>query len=164
MVRKIDLTEDGFMTEHDNNTVKLFTIGYAGKNAERFFTLLFKAGVKKVIDVRLYNTSQLAGFTKKDDLEYFLQAVAGIDYVHLPLMSPTKELLTGYKDGSISWAQYETRFDHMITQRQIEKHVNTQDLHMACLLCAEAKPDKCHRRLVAEYLAQHLQNILIEHL
>ena len=84
--------------------------------------------------------------------------------VHMPVMAPTKELLTGYKNNSISWNQYETQFNEIITQRQIEKHIDSQDLHMTCLLCAESKPDNCHRRLLAEHLAKHLQNISIIHL
>lgn len=152
------------MTEYNNKTVRIFTIGYAGKNAEEFFTLLLQVDIKKIIDVRLYNTSRLAGFTKRADLEYFLQTIAGAEYVHMPIMTPTKELLSGYKKGSITWRQYETRFNEIIAQRQIEKHINAHDLHMACLLCAEDKPDNCHRRLVAEYLARHLPNITIHHL
>lgn len=152
------------MSEHSNKTVRIFTIGYAGKNAEEFFALLLQADIRKIIDVRLYNTSQLAGYTKKEDLQYFLQTIAGAGYVHMPIMAPTKQLLSGYKNGSINWPQYEAQFNQIIAQRQIEKLVNPQDLHMACLLCAEAKPDNCHRRLLAEYLARHLSNISIHHL
>ncbi|MHC4738174.1 MAG: DUF488 domain-containing protein [Planctomycetota bacterium] len=143
---------------------RIFTIGYAGKNAREFFTILKQAGIRKVIDVRLYNTSQLAGFTKKQDIEYLLQAIVGADYVHLPVMAPTKQLLNDYKKGLISWQQYETQFKGLISQRQIEKHLTGQDMDMSCLLCSEAKADNCHRRLVAEYLAEHRQNVSICHL
>ena len=115
-------------------------------------------------DVRLYNTSQLAGFTKKRDLEYFLEAIAGIDYIHLPVMAPTKQLLNDYKNGNVSWQQYETEFNSIISQRHIERHLKLQDMDMSCFLCAEATADNCHRRLVAEYTAQIWPNITIQHL
>ena len=143
---------------------RIFTIGCAGKNAREFFTILKQAGIRKVIDVRLYNTSQLAGFTKRQDIEYFLQAIVGAEYIHLPIMAPTKQLLSDYKKGLISWREYETQFKKVITQRQVEKHLVPQDMGMSCFLCSEAKADNCHRRLVAEYLAEHWQNISIYHL
>ena len=153
------------MSESDNErTTRIFTIGYAGKSAREFFTILKQAGIRKVVDVRLYNTSQLAGFTKKQDIKYFLQAIVGASYIHLPVMAPTKQLLNDYKKRLISWQQYETRFNQIITQRQIESHIMPQDANMGCLLCTEAKADNCHRRLVAEYLAGHWQNISIHHL
>ena len=144
--------------------VRVFTIGYVGKNAREFFGILKQAGIRRVMDVRLYNTSQLAGFTKKRDIEYFLESIVGAGYVHLPILSPTKQLLDGYKKGLIDWGQYETQFNEMIAQRQIEKHIMPRDADMACLLCAEAKADRCHRRLVAEYLAKAWQNVSIRHL
>ena len=143
---------------------RIFTIGYAGKDARQFFSIHKQAGIKKVIDVRLYNTSQLAGFTKKQDLEYFLQTIIGAEYIHLPIMAPTKQLLNGYKKGLISWQQYETQFKEIISQRQIERYIKPQDADMSCFLCSEAKADKCHRRLVAEYLTEHWQNISVHHL
>ncbi len=153
------------MNESDNEKlVKVFTIGYANKNAREFFTILAQADISKVIDVRLYNTSQLAGFTKKQDIEYFLQTIVGAGYIHLPIMAPTKQLLNSYKKELISWQQYETQFKTIIAGRQIEKHIMLQDLDMACFLCSEAKADNCHRRLVTEYLAEHWQNISINHL
>ena len=153
------------MSESDNEgTIRIFTIGYAGKNARQFFSILKQAGIRKVIDVRLYNTSQLAGFTKMQDIEYFLNTIVRASYIHLPIMAPTKQLLNDYKKGLISWQQYETQFKSIIAQRQIEKHLIPQDMDMACFLCSEAKADNCHRRLVAEYLAEHWQNASIHHL
>jgi uncharacterized protein (DUF488 family) len=153
------------MNEHDNiKLVNVFTIGYAGKNAREFFTILRQANITKVIDVRLYNTSQLAGFTKKRDIEFFLRSIVGAKYTHLPIMAPTKQLLNDYKKGLINWQQYETQFKSIITERQIEKHIMPQDMDMACFLCSEATADNCHRRLVAEHLAKHLQNVSIVHL
>ena len=153
------------MCESDNERmIKIFTIGYAGKNARQFFTTLKQAGIKKVIDVRLYNTSQLAGFTKKQDIEYFLQVIVGASYIHLPIMAPTKQLLNDYKKRLISWQQYETQFKSIISQRQIDKHIEPGDMDMTCFLCSEATADNCHRRLVAECLADNWQNIAIHHL
>jgi len=153
------------MSETDiERTDRVFTIGYAGKNAREFFTMLKQAGVRKVIDVRLCNTSQLAGFSKKQDIEYFLQAIVGAKYIHLPIMAPTKQLLNDYKKGSIDWEQYESQFKSIISQRQIENHVMEQDMDMSCFLCSEAVADNCHRRLVAEYLAGVWSNISIIHL
>ena len=143
---------------------RIFTIGYVGKNAQEFFTILKRTGIRKVIDVRLYNTSQLAGFTKRQDIEYLLQAIVGAKYIHLPIMAPTKQLLNDYKKRLINWQQYKTQFKGVITQRQIEKHLVPQDIDMSCFLCSAAKADNCHRRLVAEYLAEHWQNISISHL
>ncbi len=148
----------------NERTIKIFTIGYAGKNAREFFTILKQAGIRKVIDVRLYNTSQLAGFTKRQDIKYFLQAIVGAEYIHLPIMAPTKQLLNDYKKGLINWQQYEKQFKSIIAQRQIEKHLIPQNMDMSCFLCSEAKADNCHRRLVAEYLAEHWQNVSIHHL
>ena len=143
---------------------KIFTIGYTGRDAGEFFAILKQAGVSKVIDVRLYNTSQLAGFTKKQDIEYFLQVIVGAAYVHLPILAPTKKLLNDYKKGLIGWQQYEEQFKRIITQRQIERHLIPQDMDMSCLLCSEAEADNCHRRLVAEYLTEHWPSISIHHL
>ncbi len=153
------------MGESDNERItKIFTLGYAGKNAREFFTILNQAGIRKIIDVRLYNTSQLAGFTKRQDIEYFLQAIVGAEYIHLPIMAPTKQLLNDYKKGLINWQQYEKQFKPIIARRQIEKHLVPQDMDMSCFLCSEAEADNCHRRVVAEYLAEHWQNVSIHHL
>ena len=144
--------------------VQLLTIGYSGRNARDFFTTLREAGVTKVIDVRLYNTSQLAGFTKKGDLQYFLGAIGGIDYAHMPVMAPTKQLLNDYKAGLVDWPQYESQFRAIITERRIQDRVTIEEMHLNCLLCTEATPQMCHRRLVAEYLVAGNSNISIRHL
>ncbi len=151
-------------TTSKGNVMQIFTIGYSGKNAREFFSLLKEAGVKKIIDVRLYNTSQLAGYTKCGDIEYFLKDIISVGYTHLPIMAPTKQLLNDYKNGVIGWARYEDQFKEMITAHQIEKHILPDDLNMGCFLCAEATADNCHRRLVAEYLKTHWPNISIKHL
>ncbi len=144
--------------------MKIFTIGFAGKSARAFFTKLKDARVKKVIDVRLYNTSQLAGYAKKQDLGYLLQAIVQAEYVHLPIMAPTKVILNEYKDRIIDWHQYEKQFNELIAQRHIEDVITSQQTEEACFLCSESRPDNCHRRLVVEYLAELWKDVEICHL
>jgi len=144
--------------------MKIFTIGFTNKKAQQFFEKLRRAGVKRVVDVRLNNISQLAGFSKKDDLKYFLHAIAGIDYVHVPELAPTKELLDVYKKRKGDWAAYEKEFLELIAQRQIESTISKELIDNGCLLCSEDTPDQCHRRLVAEYLQRHWPEVSIEHL
>lgn len=145
--------------------VNLFTIGFTQKKAEQFFETLTKAGVKRVIDTRLNNVSQLAGFTKKPDLQYFLQKIGGIEYIHILDLAPTKDILDAYKKKEITWDSYEQKFNQLMTQRQIERKLSIDIIDKSCLLCSELKPHNCHRRLVAEYLQINLEkNIKIHHL
>ena len=146
------------------SNINVFTIGFTKKNAETFFRKLEKAGVKKIIDIRLNNTSQLAGFAKKDDLVYFLKELCNCGYRHEPLLAPTKDILDGYKKKKIDWSEYEKRFKDLLKERNAHTLVSSSELHKACLLCSEPTPEKCHRRLVAEYLKSHLKNIKILHL
>jgi uncharacterized protein (DUF488 family) len=132
--------------------VKLSTIGFTKTNAEGFFERLQKAGVKTVIDVRLHNTSQLAAFAKADDLAYFLKKIGNIKYLHQPLLAPTDSMLKAFKKDKGSWSIYESRFLSLMAERQIEKRLTPDSLNGACLLCSEATPHQCHRRLVCEYL------------
>jgi uncharacterized protein (DUF488 family) len=148
----------------DAPPVRLFTIGFTRKTARDFFTALREAGVRRVVDVRLSNASQLAGFTKKGDLAYFLREIGGIDYVHRPELAPTKEILDGYKKKNLTWPEYEERFARLVAERQVETLLVPGDLDHACLLCSEPKADKCHRRLVAEYLRGKWGNVEIRHL
>ncbi len=127
---------------------KLFTMGFTQKSAEAFFTRLSHAGVKRVIDVRLNNVSQLAGFAKRDDLAYFLKTICDCHYRHEPRLAPTKEILEGYKKKKIPWEEYEGRFLELLKRRQAEKTVSFKELENACLLCSEPTPEHCHRRLV----------------
>ena len=144
--------------------ITIFTIGFTKKSAQTFFELLKQAGVKRLIDIRLNNESQLAGFTKKDDLQYFLKTIAGIEYTHRPEFAPTKDILNGYKKKKITWADYEQRFQTLLKERQAEKLITTAELDNACLLCSEPTADMCHRRLVAEYLLDKWGNVEIQHL
>ena len=144
--------------------MNLFTIGFTQKSAEEFFTRLKAAGVKRLVDVRLNNRSQLAGFAKKDDLPFFLREINHIDYVHLPLLAPTQEMLDDYKKLKGAWSDYERKFLGLIASRAIERNVEKSLLSDSCLLCSEDLPDKCHRRLVAEYLSEQWGQLEIHHL
>jgi uncharacterized protein (DUF488 family) len=144
--------------------MKIFTIGFTNKKAERFFESLRKSGVKRLIDVRLNNVSQLAGFSKRDDLRYFLGTIGGIDYVHALDLAPTQELLDAYKKRGGDWSVYEKAFLELMEQRHIERSLTPEAVDQACLLCSEDKPHHCHRRLVAEYLQRHWPDLSIEHL
>ncbi|MGA3023901.1 MAG: DUF488 domain-containing protein [Bryobacteraceae bacterium] len=144
--------------------MKIYTIGFTKKSARTFFTELQKAGVKRVVDVRLNNTSQLAGFTKRNDLEYFAEAICGIQYIHIPALAPTPEILDAYKKHKGDWRLYEQEFLDLMRSRRIEQTVSREMLDNACLLCSEETPEHCHRRLVAEYLRDKWGNLEIEHL
>jgi len=144
--------------------MRVYTIGFTKTTAESFFTRLHKAGVKKVLDVRLNNVSQLAGFAKKNDLRYFLKAICAIDYDHRPELAPTQELLDGYRKDGGQWAEYENRFLELMATRRIEETVPCDAVDGACLLCSEDKPHHCHRRLVAEYLKDKWGDLEILHL
>jgi uncharacterized protein (DUF488 family) len=147
-----------------NRTINLFTIGFTQKSAQKFFDALKQAGVKRVIDTRLNNVSQLAGFAKKTDLAYFLRVIDGIDYVHLLDLAPTQDILDEYKKKKGDWDIYEQKFRQLISSRKIETKVSPDMINNACLLCSEAKPHNCHRRLVAEYLKEKWGSINICHL
>jgi uncharacterized protein (DUF488 family) len=145
--------------------MKIFTIGFTKKSAEAFFTRLKNAGVKRLVDVRLNNISQLAGFTKRDDLQYFAKAICGIEYVHIPKLAPTAEILDPYKKRKNGdWPLYERQFLDLMRARQIEETVSRDLLDGGCLLCSEETPHHCHRRLVAEYLKEKWDGIEIEHI
>lgn len=146
------------------SAIRLYTIGFTKKTAEQFFTKLADAGVKRIIDVRLNNVSQLAGFAKRDDLRYFLKSIYDIDYVHLPALAPTQPMLDAYKKAGGDWTTYERAFLALIEERQIEINTAREQLDHGCLLCSEHKPQECHRRLVAEYLTRHWGGITTTHL
>ncbi|MCC6629853.1 MAG: DUF488 domain-containing protein [Chloroflexi bacterium] len=142
----------------------VFTIGFTQSSAEQFFTRLIDARVRRVVDVRLNNVSQLAGFSKRDDLAYFLRAIAGIEYVHLPELAPTQAMLDALKKHRGDWAAYERDFLHLMRERRIEATVARATIDGGCLLCSEATPEHCHRRLVAEYLQRAWGDVRIVHL
>ena len=144
--------------------MKIFTIGFTKKTAEQFFTLLDRPDIKRVVDIRLNNSSQLAGFTKSEDLRFFLRRVIGKDYVHLPQLAPTADILKAYRDGKGDWACYERDFLALMEERRVEEAVSMDLIGGGCLLCSEATPEHCHRRLVAEYLLDRVPDIEITHL
>ena len=144
--------------------MRILTIGFTQSSAERFFTRLQQAGAQRVIDVRLNNISQLAGFAKKNDLSYFLKQLCGIEYIHLPELAPTQEMLEDYRGGTANWDRYEKRFLELLAGRKIEDSLSKSLLSEGCLLCSEAKPHQCHRRLVAEYLQRKWGDVEIAHL
>jgi uncharacterized protein (DUF488 family) len=147
-----------------NSSINLYTIGFTQKTAKKFFETLLNAGVTRIIDTRLNNVSQLAGFTKRSDLEYFLEKIGGIKYTHILDMAPTKEILDAYKKNNGDWEIYEKEFLKLMRERELDKKISPDILEGSCLLCSEAKPHNCHRRLVAEYLSEKLGNINISHL
>lgn len=142
----------------------LYTIGFTKKSAETFFTRLRTAGVRKVIDVRLNNNSQLAGFSKRDDLAYFLRAIGGLGYAHCLPLAPTAELLGRYRKEGRDWPAYERAYRGLIADRRIETTLDPADFDGACLLCSEDQPHHCHRRIVAEYLRDRWPDVEIVHL
>jgi uncharacterized protein (DUF488 family) len=144
--------------------MKLFTIGFTKKSAEEFFTQLQNAGVRRIVDIRLNNTSQIAGFAKARDLKYFLHAIAGIDYVHIPDFAPTKEILDDFKKRKGPWAEYERKFKDLMADRRTAETAAGVLRENDCLLCSEPTPENCHRRLVAEHLREQLGNIEVIHL
>lgn len=144
--------------------MNVFTIGFTKKPAHRFFDLLRDSGAKRVVDVRLNNVSQLAGFAKRDDLAYFLKAICGMEYVHVPALAPTQEMLDEYKKRGGDWPTYAAQFLDLMRQREIEKTIPPELIADGCLLCSEDQPHHCHRRLVAEYLREHWGEVEIRHL
>lgn len=145
--------------------MEVYSIGFTKKTAEQFFGILGKAGIRRLLDVRLKNASQLAGFSKRDDLEYFLREICAAEYTHEPLLAPTKEMLDDYKKRRASWGEYERRFLDLMSARKVEEKLDRGIFAVpTVLLCSEAKPDRCHRRLVLEYLRQKWPDLTICHL
>lgn len=140
------------------------TIGFSKKNLRKFVELLESNNVEKLVDIRLNNTSQLAGYSKKDDLEYVME-LRKIEYVHEPILAPTEDILKDYKNKKISWEDYEKRYKNLLKERKVEEIINgIIGNKVICLLCSEEKPHHCHRRLLAEYIDQHLGDVIIVHL
>ncbi|HGJ1943827.1 TPA: DUF488 family protein, partial [Salmonella enterica subsp. enterica serovar Enteritidis] len=140
------------------DNVKIHTIGFTKKTAEHFFNALKKNGVMRIIDTRLNNYSQLSGFAKAKDLEFFLKKICDIDYVYRSELAPTKKILDNYKDKKITWEQYSIEYLNLMEQRLIASKLSSIDVDKGCLLCSEDKPHHCHRRLLAEYLKEQWSN------
>lgn len=145
--------------------MEIYSIGFTQTTAEHFFGRLKKAGVRRLLDVRLNNSSQLAGFAKARDLSYFLDSLIGADYRHEPLLAPTKDLLDAYKKEGMSWDEYERRFVALLKDREVERRLNWDDFFVpTVLLCSEATAEHCHRRLVCEYLTEYWPDLKAHHL
>lgn len=132
--------------------IRVLSIGFTGKSAEKFFTLLKKGNVKTLLDVRLQNTSQLAGFAKRNDLKFFLKEICNIEYLEVPELYPEADLLKNYKNKIIDWNYYQSKYLELLSRRNVEKILAPTLFNDSCLLCSEHKPHECHRRLAIEYL------------
>jgi uncharacterized protein (DUF488 family) len=146
--------------------MEIFTIGFAQTPAAEFFGKLKRAGVRRLLDVRLNNTSQLAAYAKRDDLAYFLRAICDAEYEHEPLLAPTQEMLDAYKKHKGSWQVYEVQFLDLMRQRRIELQLDQKRFATlpTALLCSEHTAEHCHRRLVLEYLSETWPDIEAVHL
>lgn len=147
--------------------MKIYTIGFTKKDAEEFFGLLDKNNVTKLLDIRLNNASQLSGFAKGNDLRYFLKKILEIGYEHDIRFAPTKELFDNYKEGKITWQDFELNFKELINKRNLKKIILDEyfeQLDGICLLCSEDKATYCHRRLVAEFIKEFIPDLEIIHL
>jgi uncharacterized protein (DUF488 family) len=145
--------------------MEVYSIGFTQKTAEQFFRLLKDAGIRRLVDVRLNNVSQLAGFAKREDLRYFLGEICGAEYIHEPLLAPTQELLDGYRKNKGSWEEYERRFLELMKEREIETKLDRAIFSVpTALLCSEATAERCHRRLVLDYLTAKWGDLTVRHL
>lgn len=145
--------------------MEVYSIGFTQTTARHFFDRLKTAGIRRLLDVRLNNSSQLAGFAKARDLEYFLESLLGASYEHQPLLAPTQELLDAYKKESLPWESYERRFLALMGERKIESVLDRSAFEEpTVLLCSEATAELCHRRLVCEYLVKYWPDLKANHL
>lgn len=145
--------------------MEVFSIGFTQKTAEQFFGQLRRAGISRLLDVRLNNVSQLAGFSKRDDLAYFLREICGAEYAHEPLLAPTQAMLDEYKKRKGDWAHYERRFLGLMNERAIEERLDRGSFKRpTVLLCSEPTAERCHRRLVLEYLRASWGDLTITHM
>jgi uncharacterized protein (DUF488 family) len=143
----------------------LYTIGFTKSTAEHFFERLRQASVRRVVDIRLNNTSTLAGFTKRDDLRYFLRTILDVDYLHEPSLAPTPEMLKAYQGKQLTWDEYESTYRALIEGRGVATSLQRSVFEgPTALLCSEATADRCHRRLAAEHLGQSWGGLEIVHL
>lgn len=145
--------------------MEIYTIGFTQTTAERFFDRLADARVARLLDVRLNNSSQLSGFAKAQDLPFFLDEIIGASYRHEPLLAPTQALLDAFKKRKGDWDTYEKQFLALMSDRRVETALSPADFAApTALLCSEATAERCHRRLVCEYLANHWPDVRAVHL
>lgn len=140
--------------------ITLYTIGFTKKNAEHFFNLLRNNGVKQLVDVRISNSSQLAGFAKGKDLEYFVKEICHIPYIHIADFAPTKELLDQWHKQEVTWDEYERIYTKMLTDKDILRKHGVKPFDGSCFLCSEDTPEQCHRRLLVEYMKKHSKELV----
>ena len=145
--------------------ITLYTIGFTKKSAEHFFNLLRDNDVKQLVDVRISNSSQLAGFAKGKDLAFFVQEICHIPYKHIDDLAPSKELLDRWHKQEVTWEEYERIYIKLLKDRDILRKYGTKTFDGSCFLCSEDTPEQCHRRLLAEYLKEHsTEQVKIIHL
>jgi uncharacterized protein (DUF488 family) len=145
--------------------MEIYSIGFTQTSAEQFFSRIKSADIRLLLDVRLNNVSQLAGFAKRGDLAFFLRQICGADYRHEPLLAPTQEMLDAYRSKAASWQEYEMRFLALMAERQIERYLDRSQFERpTVLLCSEATPERCHRRLVLDYLREKWGDVTTVHL
>jgi uncharacterized protein (DUF488 family) len=145
--------------------VDIYSIGFTQKSASEFFGTLRANGIERLLDVRLSNTSQLAGFAKQADLAYFLKEICGAEYVHEPLLAPSEELFHAYRKEKGSWDALAIGYLKLLKERKVESILQKESFaKKTVMLCSEATPEHCHRRLALEYLRQHWPEITIHHL
>ena len=145
--------------------ITLYTIGFTKKSAEQFFELLKNSKVRQLVDVRISNTSQLAGFAKGKDLEYFVRQICGIPYKHIEDFAPTKQLLDKWHKQEVTWAEYEQVYTKMLKEQDILRKYGVKQFDGSCFLCSEETPEQCHRRLLSEYMQKHsTEEVKIVHL
>ena len=144
--------------------MELFTIGYTKKSAEKFFEIMSDNKIEIVADVRLYNSTQLAGFSKSVDLQYFLKKICGCNYIALKQLAPNPSLFENYKNGKTTWNEYEKIYNKFLdTQANLDFFYAFKNKRI-CILCAESTPEHCHRRLIAEKISKTHDNVKITHL
>lgn len=144
--------------------MNLYTIGFTGKTAEKFFGLLESSKAIKLIDIRINRTSQLAGFAKEQDLQFFLPKIVGMDYLIHEELAPTKELLASYRDKEIQWDEFATNYQALINQRDVLRNFTAKDFDGAVLLCSENEPEKCHRTLLANLIMDYFPGFKLTNL
>lgn len=140
--------------------MKIYTIGFTKKSAEEFFELIKNNDIQSLIDVRLNNKSQLAGFAKGKDLDYFLREICDVRYFYEEQFAPTKDLLDRWHKSTVSWGDYTKEYIDTLKSRKAERifEVRYKDTGNVCFLCTEPTTENCHRRLLAEYLQQNCSN------
>jgi len=145
--------------------MEIYSIGFTQKGASQFFGTLRANKIERLLDVRLNNTSQLAGFAKASDLPYFLREICNADYEHEPMLAPTQDILDAFKKHKGDWGNYTEAYLSLIRSRRVEETLNQESFRLrTVLLCSEATAEKCHRRLALEYLQQHWDGVTIRHL